>query len=412
MPEFVSQAGAEVIKIVGIGGGGNNAVERMIEDDFNGVEFIAVNTDVKALSKTKADKKIQIGEKLTRGLGAGGDPQIGKKSAEESKEAIKNALSGADMVFVTSGMGGGTGTGAAPEIAAISKAMGILTVAVVTKPFDFEGKKRMAHAEKGIAELRKNSDTLIVVLNQKLLEVIDKKTSIIDAFKKADDVLRQAVEGIVGLISKPGTINLDFSDVKTIMKDQGIAHMGIGRGSGEDKCRIAVKAAIQSPLLETMINGAKKVLLNFTGDSNLGFIEVEDAANLIKEAIDPDAEIIFGTSIDDSLNDEVIVTVIATGIGAKEDIEMPVFHGFGESGRYQNRSRDERYRDNNYSDTGYTENTDYQQPKNDYRTQNETQTEPQTADENKASKQNEQEAESGYDLGSGMKIPDFLKRKH
>lgn len=318
MLEFVSQGNAAVIKVVGVGGGGNNAVDRMIEDNMDGVEFIAVNTDVQDLSKSKAPTKIQIGEKLTKGLGAGGNPEIGEKSAEETKEEVSKSLSGADMVFITAGMGGGTGTGAAPKIAEISKSMGILTVAVVTKPFNFEGKKRMSNAERGLTELRKNVDTLVIIPNQRLLAIIDKKTSIIDSFRKADEILRQGVQGIADLISKPGVINLDFADVKTVMSGKGVAHMGIGHGTGEDKAEIAVKAAIQSPLLETKINGAKYVLINFAGDENLGLLEADEAANLIKEAIDPDAEIIFGTTINENLKDEVVVTVIATGFEDEE----------------------------------------------------------------------------------------------
>ena len=286
---------------------------------MDGVEFIAVNTDVQDLSKSKSPTKIQIGEKLTKGLGAGGNPEIGEKSAEETKEEVSKSLSGADMVFITAGMGGGTGTGAAPKIAEISKSMGVLTVAVVTKPFNFEGKKRMANAERGLAELRKNVDTLVIIPNQRLLAIIDKKTSIIDSFRKADEILRQGVQGIADLISKPGVINLDFADVKTVMSGKGVAHMGIGHGTGEDKAEIAVKAAIQSPLLETKINGAKYVLINFAGDANLGLLEADEAANLIKDAIDPDAEIIFGTTINENLKDEVVVTVIATGF--EDDIK-------------------------------------------------------------------------------------------
>ena len=313
MLEFVSQGNAAVIKVVGVGGGGNNAVDRMIEDNMDGVEFIAVNTDVQDLAKSKAPTKIQIGEKLTKGLGAGGNPEIGEKSAEETKEEVSKSINGADMVFITAGMGGGTGTGAAPKIAEISKDMGVLKVAVVTKPFNFEGKKRMANADRGLAELRKHVDTLVIIPNQRLLAIIDKKTSMIEAFRKADEILRQGVQGIADLISKPGVINLDFADVKTVMSDKGVAHMGIGHGTGEDKAEVAVKAAIQSPLLETKINGAKYVLINFAGDENLGLLEADEAANLIREAIDPDAEIIFGTTINENLKDEVVVTVIATG---------------------------------------------------------------------------------------------------
>ena len=313
MLEFVNQGNVALIKVVGVGGAGNNAVDRMIEDNMDGVEFVAINTDVQDLAKSKAPTKIQIGEKLTRGLGAGGNPDIGEKSVEETREDLAKSLVGADMVFITSGMGGGTGTGAAPKIAEISRQMGILTVGVVTKPFNFEGKKRMSNAERGIAELRKAVDTLVIIPNQRLLSIIDKKTTMIESFRKADEILRQGVQGISDLISKPGVINLDFADVKTVMADKGVAHMGIGRGTGDNKAEIAARAAIESPLLETKIDGAKSVLINFSGDENLGLLEADEAANLIRESIDPDAEIIFGTTINEALKDEVLVTVIATG---------------------------------------------------------------------------------------------------
>lgn len=309
------------IKVIGVGGGGNNAVDRMIEDNMDGVEFISINTDRQALAKSKAQTRIQIGEKLTRGLGAGGNPEIGEKSADETKDEIAQALKGADMVFITAGMGGGTGTGAAPKIAGIAKELDILTVGVVTKPFTFEGKKRMSNAEKGIAELKKNVDTLVIIPNQKLLSVIDKKTSMKDSFKKADEILQQGVQGISDLICNAGEINLDFADVKTVMANKGVAHMGIGRGTGENKAEVAAKAAIQSPLLETTIDGAKYILINFCGDENLGLFDVADAADLIREAIDPEAEIIFGTTINEDLHDEVIVTVIATGLDDHEEPE-------------------------------------------------------------------------------------------
>lgn len=302
------------IKVIGVGGGGNNAVDRMIEDGLDGVEFISVNTDSQALSKSKSAVKIQIGEKLTKGLGAGGNPEIGEKSVDETQEDIAQSLKGTDMLFITAGMGGGTGTGAAPKIASIAKEMGILTVGVVTKPFNFEGKKRMTNAEKGILELKKNVDTLVIIPNQRLLSVIDKKTTLNEAFRKADEILRQGVQGIADLISKPGVINLDFADVRTVMANKGVAHMGIGRASGENKAEVAAKAAIQSPLLETTIEGARSVLINFSGDMDLGLLETEEAADLIRESIDPEAEIIFGTTINQDLNDEVIVTVIATGL--------------------------------------------------------------------------------------------------
>ena len=307
------------IKVIGVGGGGNNAVDRMIEDGWDGVDFISINTDGQALAKSKPTTKIQIGEKLTKGLGAGGNPDIGEKSVEETQDEIAQALRGSDMVFITAGMGGGTGTGAAPRIAAISKELGILTVGVVTKPFNFEGKKRMMNAERGISELKKSVDTLVIIPNQRLLSIIDKKTTLTEAFRKADEILRQGVQGIADLISKPGVINLDFADVRTVMANKGIAHMGIGHASGENKAEVAAKMAIQSPLLETTIEGARSVLINFSGDSNLGLMETEEAADLIREAIDPEAEIIFGTTINDDLQDEVVVTVIATGLEG----EMP-----------------------------------------------------------------------------------------
>lgn len=301
------------IKVIGVGGGGNNAVNRMIEAQVRGVEFIAINTDKQALHTSKAEIKIQIGEKLTKGLGAGANPEIGKKAAEESRNDILEAIKGADMVFITAGMGGGTGTGAAPIVAEIAKELGILTVGVVTKPFMFEGRRRMIHAEKGIEELKSRVDTLVTIPNDRLLQVVEKKTSIMEAFKIADDVLRQGIQGISDLIAVPGLVNLDFADVKTIMLEQGLAHMGIGRASGENRAVEAAKQAIHSPLLETSIEGAKGVLLNITGGSNLGLFEVNEAADLIKQAVDPDANIIFGAVIDENLKDDIKITVIATG---------------------------------------------------------------------------------------------------
>ncbi|KPU28314.1 cell division protein FtsZ [Caloranaerobacter sp. TR13] len=301
------------IKVIGVGGGGNNAVNRMIESQVKGVEFIAINTDKQALHTSKAEIKIQIGEKLTKGLGAGANPEIGKKAAEESRNEILEAIKGADMVFITAGMGGGTGTGAAPIVAEIAKELGILTVGVVTKPFMFEGRRRMLHAEKGVEELKSRVDTLVTIPNDRLLQVVEKKTSIMDAFRIADDVLRQGIQGISDLIAVPGLVNLDFADVKTIMLEQGLAHMGIGRASGENRAIEAAKQAIQSPLLETSIEGAKGVLLNITGGNNLGLFEVNEAADLIKQAVDPDANIIFGAVVDESLKDDIKITVIATG---------------------------------------------------------------------------------------------------
>ncbi|RKQ88491.1 cell division protein FtsZ [Brockia lithotrophica] len=307
-----------VIKVVGVGGGGSNAVNRMIESGLSGVEFIAVNTDAQALSLSKADVKLQIGEKLTRGLGAGANPEIGKKAAEESREAIEAVLRDADMVFVTAGMGGGTGTGAAPVIAQVAKELGALTVAVVTKPFRFEGKRRMLQAEAGIANLKERVDTLIVIPNDRLLEVVDKNTTITEAFRMADNVLRQGVQGISDLIAVPGLINLDFADVKTIMQDKGTALMGIGVASGENRAQEAAKRAIMSPLLETTIEGAKGVLLNITGGTSLTLFEVNEAAEIVHAASDPDVNMIFGAVINESLDDEIYVTIIATGFDEKK----------------------------------------------------------------------------------------------
>ena len=319
----MNNANVAQIKVVGVGGGGNNAVDRMIGDGMSGVEFVSINTDKQQLDRSLAPTKIQIGEKLTRGLGAGGNPEVGEKSVDETKEEIANVFKDADMVFVTAGMGGGTGTGAAPKVAGIAKEMGILTVGVVTKPFLFEGKKRMSNAEMGIAELKKHVDTLVVIPNNKLLSIIDKKTTMVEAFRKADEILRQGVSGITDLISSPGIINLDFADVRTIMSDKGIAHMGIGVGTGENKAEMAAKTAISSPLLETTIAGAKYVLINIAGDSNLGLLEAGEAASIISEAIDPDAEIIFGTTLNEELDDKVIVTVIATGLDANNTASEP-----------------------------------------------------------------------------------------
>lgn len=305
--------GTATIKVIGVGGAGNNAVNRMVDSGIKGVEFIAVNTDRQALLLSKAASKIQIGEKITRGLGAGANPDIGAQAAEESKSEIAEALRGADMVFVTAGMGGGTGTGAAPIIAATAKEMGILTIGVVTKPFTFEGKKRLSQAERGVESLKGKVDTLVVIPNDKLLQVIDRKTSIVEAFKMADDVLRQGVQGISDLIAIPGLVNLDFADVKTIMLNTGMAHMGIGRASGENRAEDAAKQAVQSPLLETSIEGARGVIINITGGNNLGLHEVNTAAELIQRSVDPEANIIFGAVIDESLDEDIVITVIATG---------------------------------------------------------------------------------------------------
>ena len=311
--------GTATIKVIGVGGAGNNAVNRMIEAGIKNVEFIAVNTDRQALQLSKASTKIQIGEKLTRGLGAGANPDIGAQAAEESRTEVAEALRGADMVFVTAGMGGGTGTGAAPIVAGTAKEMGILTIGVVTKPFTFEGKKRLAQAERDIESLKGKVDTLVVIPNDKLLQVIDRKTSIIEAFRMADDVLRQGVQGISDLIAVPGLINLDFADVKTIMLDRGMAHMGIGRASGENRAEDAAKQAIQSPLLETSIEGARGVIINITGGSDVGLHEANTAAELVQRSADPEANIIFGSVTDDSMGDEIQITVIATGFENEDE---------------------------------------------------------------------------------------------
>ncbi|MBP8616173.1 cell division protein FtsZ [Veillonella sp.] len=304
------------IKVIGVGGGGNNAVNRMIESGLQGVQFLSANTESQVLELSQADVKIQLGEKVTKGLGAGANPQVGEEAAQESREEIMKALDGADMVFVTAGMGGGTGTGAAPIVAECAKELGALTVGVVTKPFAFEGKRRRAQADKGIEFLTQKVDTIITIPNDKLLQVVDKKCSLSDAFRTADDVLRQGIKGISDLIQVPGLINLDFADVKTIMTDQGEALMGIGVGEGENRAADAAKMAINSPLLETSIEGAKGILLNISGSSNLSLFEINEAAEIISEAADPDANIIFGSVIDDNLGDKVQITVVATGFGS------------------------------------------------------------------------------------------------
>lgn len=301
------------IKVVGVGGGGCNAVNRMIDAGLQGVAYIAINTDKQALAKCKAETKLQIGEKLTKGLGAGGNPEIGQKSAEENLEDLSKFITGADMVFITAGMGGGTGTGAAPIVAKVAKDLGILTVGVVTRPFTFEGKKRGEHAELGIKFLKKYVDSLVIVPNDKLLETVEENTSLLEAFEMADEVLKQGIQGISELIINDALINLDFADVTTVMKDRGIAHMGVGRGSGEDRVAQAVKDAIESPLLETSIDGAKAVLINVTGGYDLGMLEANEAASEIEKAADSNAIIIFGAAIKEDIKDEIFITVIATG---------------------------------------------------------------------------------------------------
>ncbi len=320
-----------VIKVIGVGGGGNNAVNRMIEHGVQGVDFIAVNTDAQALEQSKASYKLQIGGKLTRGLGAGANPEVGKKAAEESREQLEEVLRGADMVFVTAGMGGGTGTGAAPVIAQISRDLGALTVGVVTRPFTFEGRKRQTQAVGGISNLKEAVDTLIVIPNDKLLQIVDKSTPMLEAFREADNVLRQGVQGISDLIATPGLINLDFADVKTIMSDKGSALMGIGIATGENRATEAAKKAISSPLLETSIDGAKGVIMNITGGMNLSLYEVQEAADIVASASDEEVNMIFGSVINENLNDEIIVTVIATGFS--DDIATGTSSGSTLGGR-------------------------------------------------------------------------------
>jgi cell division protein FtsZ len=306
-----------VIKVVGIGGGGTNAVNRMVDAGLSGVEFIAVNTDAQALMACDADLKIHIGSKVTRGLGAGADPAVGHAAAHESRDELKESLKGADMIFVTAGEGGGTGTGGAPILAELARELDALTVGVVTRPFSFEGRKRAEQAEVGIEELRDRVDTLIVIENDRLLQVVEKKTSILDAFKIADDILRQGVQGITDLITVPGIVNLDFADVRTIMRDAGSALMGIGAATGENRAAEAARTAVSSPLLEASIEGATGVLLNISGPPDIGLFEVNEAAEVVTSAADQNANVIFGAVIDDALKDEVRVTVIATGFGAQ-----------------------------------------------------------------------------------------------
>ncbi|MGE5599487.1 MAG: cell division protein FtsZ [Bacteroidota bacterium] len=330
------------IKVIGVGGGGGNAVNRMVESGLQGVEFVAINTDAQALQRAKVDVRLRIGDDLTKGLGAGANPDIGLKAATESKEEIINVLQGADMVFITAGMGGGTGTGAAPFIAQLARELNALTVAVVTKPFSFEGKIRSAQAEQGLNRLREQVDTLITIPNERLLQVVDRNTPVIEAFRIADDVLRQAVQGISDLITVTGLINVDFADVRTIMSEAGSALMGIGVARGENRAVEAARAAISSPLLDTSIDGAKGVLLNITGGRNLGLFEVNEAAAVVTEAAEPDANVIFGAVIDENLDEEVRVTVIATGFDGRrarrsglddldirpfvgDDLEIPAF---------------------------------------------------------------------------------------
>jgi cell division protein FtsZ len=306
-----------VLKVAGVGGGGTNAVNRMVDAGLSGVEFIAVNTDAQALLMADADIKIQVGAQVTRGLGAGADPEIGLAAAQESRDELKEALKGADMVFITAGEGGGTGTGGAPIVAEIGQEIGALTVGVVTRPFGFEGRKRAEQAERGIDQLRDRVDTLIVIENDRLLQVVERQTSVVEAFRMADDILRQGVQGITDLITEPGLVNLDFADVRTIMRDAGSALMGIGRASGENRAAEAARSAVSSPLLEASIEGATGILLNVTGGSDIGLFEVNEAAEVVTGAADQNANVIFGAVIDDSIGGDVQVTVIATGFGGQ-----------------------------------------------------------------------------------------------
>ncbi|NLP33814.1 MAG: cell division protein FtsZ [Clostridiales bacterium] len=399
-----ADASAKII-VIGVGGAGNNAVNRMIEENILGVEFVCVNTDKQHLKNCKAPLCIQIGEKLTKGLGAGAKPEIGQKAAEESKEQLMEVIQGADMVFVTCGMGGGTGTGAAPVVAQIAKDMDILTVGIVTKPFKFEAKTRMTNAINGIEKLKEHVDTLIVIPNDKLLEIVDRRTTMPDALKKADEVLQQGVQGITDLINVPGLINLDFADVQTVMKDKGIAHIGIGVGSGDDKCIDAVKQAITSPLLETTIQGASHVIINISGDISL--IEANEAATMVQELAGEAANIIFGAMFDDSNPDTASITVIATGLeGRKEMVKTPDFLRRASTGTGMNaQPRSEFNYNKNYSPYGSTySNTTNQvkqsNPKNSYFTDplRKPLSQPVKAPSN-----------ANTDTG-GIKIPEFLQK--
>ncbi|AUN15462.1 cell division protein FtsZ [[Clostridium] sordellii] len=377
------------IKVIGVGGGGNNAVNRMVEAQLKGVEFIAVNTDKQALYTSKAEYKIQVGEKLTRGLGAGANPEVGKKSAEESKEEIIKVLEGADMVFVTAGMGGGTGTGAAPVVAQLAKEMGILTVGVVTKPFAFEGKVRMKNAEQGIKDLKTKVDTLITIPNDRLLQIVQKNTSMLEAFSIADDVLKQGIESISDLIAAPGLINLDFADVQSIMKEKGLAHMGMGKAQGENRAIEAATQAIQSPLLETSIKGAKGVLLNITGGANLGLFEINEASTLVQESCDSEANIIFGATIKEDLKDDLVITVIATGFEDGQDMEL----------------------DFNRNNNNMNQNQGFQQSHINNNMNREVQRPVMQEVKKEEEPEAKQNASSSYIENDDMEIPTFLRRR-
>ncbi len=335
------------IRVIGVGGAGGNAINRMVDSGVDGIEFVAVNTDAQALLSSDAPIYVRIGDKLTKGLGAGGRPEIGERAAEESAETLADLMRGTDMVFITAGMGGGTGTGASPIIAKLAKAAGALTIGVVTKPFDFEGTRRRRAAEEGIERLRENVDALITIPNQRLLQIIESKTTVTEAFRHADDVLRQGIGGISDLITKPGIINLDFADVKTIMRDAGSALMAIGHGQGETRCIDAANQAIESPLLEMNIQGATGVLYNITGGTNLTLMETSEAAEIIRSAVDEDAEIIYGTSIDPSMNDEVMIILIATGFNDHRPIDQMLVPRRAAADRERERER-ERERDRVY----------------------------------------------------------------
>ena len=342
-----------VIKVIGVGGGGGNAINRMVDEGVAGVEFIAANTDVQALSSTKAETVIQLGPKLTRGLGAGGRPEVGQKAAEESEEALTQAITGADMVFITAGMGGGSGTGAAPVIARIAKDLGALTVGVVTRPFGFEGSKRGQYAVEGINQLREHVDTLLIISNNNLLEIVDKKTPLLEALSEADNVLRQGVQGITDLITNPGLINLDFADVKTVMANKGNALMGIGIGSGEERVVEAARKAIYSPLLETTIDGAEDVIVNVTGGPDLTLIEAEEASEIVNQAAGQGVNIWLGTSIDESMRDEIRVTVVATGV-RQDRVEKVVGHAPRQAVRHEQVSPSHAHNHNRQFDMAET----------------------------------------------------------
>ena len=342
-----------VIKVIGVGGGGGNAINRMVDEGVTGVEFIAANTDVQALSSTKAETVIQLGPKLTRGLGAGGRPEVGQKAAEESEEALTQAITGADMVFITAGMGGGSGTGAAPVIARIAKDLGALTVGVVTRPFGFEGSKRGQYAVEGINQLREHVDTLLIISNNNLLEIVDKKTPLLEALSEADNVLRQGVQGITDLITNPGLINLDFADVKTVMANKGNALMGIGIGSGEERVVEAARKAIYSPLLETTIDGAEDVIVNVTGGLDLTLIEAEEASEIVNQAAGQGVNIWLGTSIDENMKDEIRVTVVATGV-RQDRVEKVVGHAQRQAVRHEQVSPSHAHNHNRQFDMAET----------------------------------------------------------